>query len=119
MAYQLRLAIEEDLLWLKRFLSVGYAIGGSDDTSVTGALVLLLGAIPKIIGFGIILVVGWFIAGLIAKGLAVVLRRIDFNNMAERSGFSGFVDSMGIRCDASGFLGETAKWFVRLQREAS
>ena len=83
-------------------------------TSVTGALVLFLGAIPKIIGFVIILVVGWFIAGLIAKGIALLLRIINFNNMAERSGFSGFIDNMGVRCDAAGFLGETAKWFVRL-----
>src|SRR5688572_5025489 len=37
-------------------------------TSATGALMLFLGAIPKIIGFVIILLVGWFIAGLIAKG---------------------------------------------------
>ena len=83
-------------------------------TSVTGALVLFLGAIPKIIGFVIILVVGWFIAGLIAKGIALLLRRINFNTMAERSRFSGFIDNMGVRCDAAGFLGETAKWFVRL-----
>lgn len=83
-------------------------------TSATGALVLFLGAIPKIIGFVIILLVGWFIAGLIAKAIAVVLRRIHFNEMAERSGFSGFINNMGVQCDAAGFLGETTKWFVRL-----
>lgn len=83
-------------------------------TSATGALALFLGAIPKIIGFVIILLVGWFIAGLIAKGVAVVLRKVNFNEMANRSGFSGFIDNMGVRCDAAGFLGETAKWFVRL-----
>jgi hypothetical protein len=83
-------------------------------TSATGALVLFLGAIPRIIGFVIILVVGWFIAGLIAKGVAVLLRRVNFNEMAIRSGFSGFIENMGVRCDAAGFLGETVKWFVRL-----
>ena len=83
-------------------------------TSATGALALFLGAIPKIIGFVIILLVGWFIAGLIAKGVAVVLRKVNFNEMANRSGFSGFIENMGVRCDAAGFLGETAKWFVRL-----
>ena len=83
-------------------------------TSATGALVLFLGAIPKIIGFVIILVVGWFIAGLVAKGIAVLLRKVHFNDMANRSGFSGFIENMGVRCDAAGFLGETAKWFVRL-----
>ena len=83
-------------------------------TSMTGALALFLAAIPKIIGFVIILVVGWFIAKLIAKGIAMLLRKINFNAMADRSGFSGFIDKMGVKCDAAGFLGETGKWFVRL-----
>lgn len=83
-------------------------------TSATGALVLFLGAIPKIIGFVIILLVGWFIAGLIAKAVAALLRKVNFNDMAAKSGFSGFVDKMGVKCDSAGFIGETAKWFVRL-----
>lgn len=83
-------------------------------TSATGALVLLLGAIPRIIGFVIILLVGWFIAGLIAKAVAVLLRKVNFNEMATRSGFTGFIENMGFRCDTAGFIGETAKWFVWL-----
>lgn len=83
-------------------------------TSATAALALLLGAIPRIIGFLIILLVGWFIAGLIAKGIVFLLRRVNFNEMATRAGISGFIENMGIRCDASGFVGEIAKWFVRL-----
>ena len=83
-------------------------------TSITGALILFLGTLPKVIGFIIILVVGWFIAGLIAKALAAVLRKVHFNELATRSGFSGFIDQMGIKCDAAGFLAETIKWFVRL-----
>lgn len=51
-------------------------------TSATGALVLFLGAIPKVLGFVIILVVGWFIASLVAKAVAVVLRKINFNGLA-------------------------------------
>jgi hypothetical protein len=83
-------------------------------TSLTGALVLFLAAIPKIIGFALILIIGWFISGLIAKAVAVLLRRINFNGLAERSGFSGFVDQMGVECDSAGLLGLTVKWFVRL-----
>jgi hypothetical protein len=101
-------------------MAEGLPAGGIRDwgeammTSVTGALVLFLGAIPKIIGFVLIVLVGWFIAKLIASAMSALLRRIHFNEMADRSGFSGFIDSMGVRCDAAGFLGETAKWFVRL-----
>jgi hypothetical protein len=83
-------------------------------TSMTGALILFLGTLPKVIGFIIILVVGWFIAGLIAKGLAAILRKVNFNQLAARSGISGFIEQMGVKCDAAGFLAETVKWFVRL-----
>ena len=83
-------------------------------TSGMSALALFLAAIPKIIGFVIILLVGWFISGLIGKDIAVFLRRVNFNNMTQRSGFSGFIDSMGVDCDAAGFVGQTAKWFARL-----
>jgi Conserved TM helix len=83
-------------------------------TSMTGALAVFLAAIPKIVAFVLILVIGWFIAKLIASGIAVLLRKVHFNSMAERSGLSGFINSMGVRCDAAGFLGETAKWFIRL-----
>jgi hypothetical protein len=83
-------------------------------TSATGALVMFLAAIPKIIGFIIILVVGWIIAGLIAKALAAILRRVNFNELSRRSGFSGFIDQMGVHCDSSGVIAETVKWFVRL-----
>lgn len=83
-------------------------------TSMTAALALFLAAIPKIIAFVLIVVIGWFIAKLVASGIAVVLRKVNFNTMAERSGLSGFINSMGVRCDAAGFLGETAKWFIRL-----
>jgi hypothetical protein len=77
-------------------------------------LELFLGAIPKVLGFIVILVIGWFIAGLIAKGLAAILRRVNFNELSERSGFSGFIDQMGVPCDSSGVIAETVKWFVRL-----
>ena len=83
-------------------------------TSMTGALMMLLGAIPKILGFVIILVIGWFIAGLVAKALSALLRTVKFNDLARRSGFSGFVDQMGVKCDSAGLIGQTAKWFIRL-----
>ena len=34
--------------------------------------------------------------------------------MARRSGFSGFVEKMGFKRDASSFLADIVKWFVRL-----
>jgi hypothetical protein len=83
-------------------------------TSVSGGLILLFAALPRILGFVAILVVGWILAGIVAKAVAVLLRRVQFDSLAARSGFSGFVRSTGVDTDASGFLAITAKWFIRL-----
>jgi hypothetical protein len=83
-------------------------------TSLAAALALFLSAIPKIIGFAIILVVGWFIASLIERGLAAILRRVRFNEFANRSGLGAFVEKMNVGTDPAGMIGLTVKWFVRL-----
>ncbi len=82
--------------------------------SVTGALAIFLAAIPKIIGFIIIIAIGWFLATLVAKGVAAVLRKVRFNDLANRSGFTGVVKSMGVDTDASGFIALVTKWFIRI-----
>lgn len=82
--------------------------------SLTAALSLFLAAIPRIIGFLVILIIGWFIAGALAAGVAALLRAVRFNDLAQSSGFSGFVRNMGVRKDASGMLADIVKWFVRL-----
>jgi small-conductance mechanosensitive channel len=74
----------------------------------------LFAAIPRIIGFVIILVVGWFLASLIAKAVGALLRAVKFNDLAQRAGFTGFMKNMGVDTDASGFIADIAKWFVRL-----
>lgn len=83
-------------------------------TSIAAALAMFLGAIPKIIGFAVILIVGWIIASLVSTAVAALLRAVKFNDLAQRSGFSSFVQKSGIRTDAAGALATIAKWFVRL-----
>ena len=83
-------------------------------TALAGGLAIFIGAIPKVIAFAIILVVGWFVAGLIAKLAARVLRAVRFNEVAERSGFGGFVRNVGVKTDCAGFLAMVANWFMRL-----
>lgn len=83
-------------------------------TSLTGAMALFFTAIPRVIGFALILLVGWFLASLIAKGISALLHAVNFNRLAERSGFAGFVQKMGVKTDASGFLAAIGKWFIRL-----
>jgi hypothetical protein len=88
--------------------------GAALAASFTTALSLFLGAIPRIIGFIVILVIGWFIAGLLAAAVATLLRAVRFNDLAQSSGFSGFVRNMGVRTDPAGLLANIVKWFVRL-----
>jgi hypothetical protein len=83
-------------------------------TSVAGALALLFAAIPRLIGFALILLIGWFIAGLIAKAVAALLRTVRFNQLSNRAGITGFIQQMGLNTDPSGALASLAKWFVRL-----
>ena len=83
-------------------------------TSVATALALLLGAIPKVIGFAVILIIGWIIASALATAVAAILRTVKFNELAQRAGISGFVQKMGVHTDAAGFLATLVKWFVRL-----
>jgi hypothetical protein len=83
-------------------------------TSFAAAMALLLSAIPKIIGFALIVIAGWFVASLIEKGLAAVLRGIRFNELSERAGLADFVRKMGMDTDPAGMIGLVVKWFVRL-----
>lgn len=83
-------------------------------SSLTTALGLLFSAIPKVLGFAVILLLGWLIASLVEKGVAALLRTIRFNDLSERSGLAEFVRKMGADTDSSGMIGAVAKWFIRL-----
>jgi hypothetical protein len=82
--------------------------------SATAAFTLCWEAIPRVLGFLAILIIGWLISGVLASAVAGVLRSVRFNDLAERSGLTGFVRNMGLRTDAAGMLANIVKWFVRL-----
>ena len=82
--------------------------------SLAGALHTFLSAIPRIIGFAVVLVVGWIISSLLARGVEALLHAVRFNDLARRSGFADFVQKMGVKDDSSGVIAGIAKWFVRL-----
>ena len=83
-------------------------------TSLAAALAMFMAAIPKVVGFLVILVIGWLIAAALAKAVAGLLRAVRFNDLARKSGFTDFVHQMGLQTDAAGALATIAKWFVRL-----
>jgi hypothetical protein len=89
-------------------------LGEALRASVAGALNAFLLAIPRLIGFGLVLVVGWVVSSLLARGVTALLHAIRFNDLARRSGFADFVQKMGVRQDASSAIAGIVKWFIRL-----
>ena len=89
-------------------------IGDAVLTSLTGALSMLLGAVPRIIGFLVIVAIGWAVASLLARGLAALLRAVKFEHLSQRAGLTDLTRKMGIKSDSSGFIALLAKWFIRL-----
>ena len=88
--------------------------GSSLMASLTSAMSLFFAAIPRVIGFAVIIIVGWVLSALLAKDIAALLRKARFNHLAERSGFADFVGKSGADTDSSGMIAAIAKWFVRL-----
>jgi Mechanosensitive ion channel, conserved TM helix len=79
--------------------------------SVTGFLLLL----PALLGAIILLIVGWFLAGVVARLVGTLLKRIGFETMAQRTGVTGFITMSGARdTSASSIIAELVKWFIRL-----
>ncbi len=86
------------------------SVGNSLSTMLSG----FAQAVPNIIGFLLILIIGWIVAALVAGAVASLLRAVKFNELAQRSGFSGFVQKAGVKNDAAGLIATVAKWFIRL-----
>jgi hypothetical protein len=88
--------------------------GDAFRASFAGALNTFLSAIPRIIGFAVVLIVGWIISSLLARGVEALLHAVKFNDLARRSGFADFVQKTGVRDDSAGVIAGIVKWFVRL-----
>jgi hypothetical protein len=89
-------------------------MGETVRASLAGAVNTFLSALPRLLGCVAILIVGWVLSSLLARGVAALLHAIKFNDLARRSGFADFVRNMGVRQDASWFIAGIAKWFIRL-----
>jgi hypothetical protein len=83
-------------------------------TSFSTALALIFSFIPKLIGFLIILLVGWFVARAIGRLITSLLRKVGFDNFSNRIGLSRFDQRMGVHLDAADLLGQIVFWFVFL-----
>ena len=83
-------------------------------TSLGNALNLVLTFVPKLIGFLIILLIGWLIATAVSKAVVFLLRKVGFDNMANRIGLTRMEQRVGMRLDPAAILGKVVYWFIFL-----
>lgn len=88
--------------------------GESLRVSLTNALSIFFAALPRIFAFLVIVLVGWLIAGAIARAVRALLGAVRFNEFADRSGFNGFIRSMGAQTDAEHATANVVRWFIRI-----
>src|SRR6202165_1464602 len=83
-------------------------------TSFRESFSMILTAIPRILGFIIIVAIGWFVSSLLARGVTGLLRAIRFDELMQKSGLADFINKMGTGIDSVGILAGIVKWIVRV-----
>jgi mechanosensitive ion channel-like protein len=83
-------------------------------TSFRDAFSMILSAIPRILGFIIIVAIGWFVSSLLARGVTGLLRAIRFDELMQKSGLADFMNKMGTGIDSVGIVAGIVKWIVRV-----
>ena len=82
--------------------------------SFRNALSMVLSAIPRILGFIIIVAIGWFVSSLLARAVIGLLRAIRFDELMQRSGLAEFTNKMGTGLDSAGIIAGLVKWLTRI-----
>jgi len=78
------------------------------------ALSLLFAFVPRLLGFLVILIIGYFVATAVSKGITILLRKVGFDRISTRIGLTRLEAQMGIKMDAAGILGRIVYWFIFL-----
>jgi hypothetical protein len=82
--------------------------------SLRESLDLVLGAIPRILGFIVIVAIGWFVSSLLARAVTGLLRAIRFDELMQRSGLGDFLAKMGTGTDPATMVATLVKWLIRI-----
>jgi hypothetical protein len=82
--------------------------------SFAAALALLFTFVPKLIGFLVILIVGYFVAAALGRAITFLLRKVGFDRISTRIGLTRLEQQMGLKMDTAGILGRVVYWFVFL-----
>ncbi|HVU65937.1 MAG TPA: hypothetical protein VHD63_02350, partial [Ktedonobacteraceae bacterium] len=80
----------------------GYALSG------------VFGFVPRLVGFLVILLVGWLVGIAVDKAITFLLRKVGFERLATRVGMTRMEHRMGMKIDSAQILGRVAFWFIFL-----
>src|SRR5258706_1624954 len=78
--------------------------------SFRDAFSMILGAIPRILGFIVVVAIGWFVSSILARAVMGLLKAIRFDELMQKSGLSDFTNKMGTGTDAAGIVARLVKW---------
>jgi len=73
-----------------------------------------MAGIPTFLGALLIIIVGWIIAGWVARIAARLLRAVHLDALADRIRVNEFLRQAGTQQRASDIVGEFVKWVLRL-----
>jgi len=82
--------------------------------SFRDAFSMILSAIPRILGFILVVAIGWFVSTILARAVTGLLRAIRFDELARKSGLADFLAKMSTGTDSAGVVAGLVKWLVRI-----
>jgi len=82
--------------------------------SFQSALALLFDFVPRLIGFLVIILIGWIVGTAVSKAVTFLLKKVGFDRLAQRIGLHRVGQQAGVSLDVADILGKVVYWFVFL-----
>ena len=82
--------------------------------SVQDLVAGLVNFIPELAGALVVFFVGWFVAVIVGRIVADVLKRVRFNQIFERGNWKSALAKADVKVDPAGFIGAVFKWILTI-----
>ena len=86
--------------------------GGVFNDSLMGLWSGFIGFAPKLILAIIFFIIGWVLAGLVAKALENVITALKLDRLFQSLGMDAMLMKMGMKLNSGYFIGEIVRWFI-------
>lgn len=83
-------------------------------SAFSNALSGVFSFIPRLVGFLVILFIGWLVGIAVDKALTGLLRKVGFERLSNRIGMTNLERRMGMKMDSAQLLGKIGFWFIFL-----